>query len=154
MHLWIYKMFFDVFLQIHAFFICNARLKLTKNQANAKQHSEAELLIFEIYCSHSPSTLTSKIVRHIKNKQRNKYVCVHEIIWVIIMKIKMKSNKRSHRYDIHRTRSIHGHKYRKYKKYFCMMILICIKQHLSKIWSLIHEKVKGHWDWVEKICWL
>ena len=25
-----------------------------------------------------------------------------------------------------------------------------IKQHLRNIWSSIHEKVKQHWDWVEK----
>ena len=39
---------------------------------------------------------------------------------------------RSHRYDIN------------------MMLLICIKQHLSNIWSSIHEKFKQHWGWVEK----
>ena len=30
------------------------------------------------------------------------------------------------------------------------MMGICIKQHLSNIWSLIHEKVKQHWGWVAK----
>ena len=30
------------------------------------------------------------------------------------------------------------------------MMGICIKQHLSNIWSLIHEKVKQHWAWVAK----
>ena len=39
-------------------FISNARLNLAKNQANAKQHPEAELLLFENY-SHSSSTLSS-----------------------------------------------------------------------------------------------
>ena len=29
------------------------------------------------------------------------------------------------------------------------MMGICIKQHLSNIWSLIHE-VKQHWAWVAK----
>ena len=29
-------------------------------------------------------------------------------------------------------------------------MVICIKQHLSNIWSSIHEKVKQHWGWVEK----
>ena len=29
-------------------------------------------------------------------------------------------------------------------------MLLCIKQHLSNIWSSIHEKVKQHWGWVEK----
>ena len=49
---------------IHAFSvsntsISNARLKLVKNQADAKQHREAELLLFENY-SHFSSTLSSK----------------------------------------------------------------------------------------------
>ena len=29
-------------------------------------------------------------------------------------------------------------------------MFICIKQHLSNIWSQIHEKIKQHWGWVEK----
>ena len=50
--------------EIHAFFyyarlISNVKLKLAKNQANAKQHPEAELLVFENY-SHSSSTLSSE----------------------------------------------------------------------------------------------
>ena len=40
-------------------FISNAKLKLAKNQANAKQHSQAELLLFEDH-SHSSSTFSSK----------------------------------------------------------------------------------------------
>ena len=31
-----------------------------------------------------------------------------------------------------------------------MMMLICIKQNLSNIWSLTYEKVEQHWGWVEK----
>ena len=30
------------------------------------------------------------------------------------------------------------------------MIAICIKQHLSNIWSSSHEIIKQHWGWVEK----
>ena len=30
------------------------------------------------------------------------------------------------------------------------MILLCIKQHLSNIWSSIHGKIKKRWGWVEK----
>ena len=41
------------------FLISNARLKFTKNQANAKQHPETELLLFEIYSHFSPR-LSSK----------------------------------------------------------------------------------------------
>ena len=40
-------------------FISNDRLKLVKNQAKAKQHSEAKLLLFENYLLFS-STLSSK----------------------------------------------------------------------------------------------
>ena len=46
------------FLNTH-FFVSNARLKFVKTQANAKQHREAQLLLFENY-SHSSSTLSSK----------------------------------------------------------------------------------------------
>ena len=46
------------FLLYKQHFIRNPRLKLTKNQANAKQHTEAEFLQFEYY-SHS-STLSFK----------------------------------------------------------------------------------------------
>ena len=52
--------------QTHAFlsdsFISNARLKLAKNQANAKKHPEAELLLFENY-SPSSSRHHRKIIR-------------------------------------------------------------------------------------------
>ena len=77
------------FFYISNTFINNTRMKLAKNQANAKQHSEAELSLFENY-SHSSSTLSSnhsKIIGHIlKNKQNNKGVCIHEIIRLILMK--------------------------------------------------------------------
>ena len=61
------------------------------------------------------------------------YVCIHEIIRLIIMKLKMKMKNRSHRYDIKRLRPRHGHKYSKYKKYLSMMMLLCIKQYLTNI---------------------
>ena len=51
------------------------RLKLAKIQASAKQNPEAELLLFENYLA--------KIIGHfLKNKQKNKCVCIHEIITV------------------------------------------------------------------------
>ena len=56
----------------------NARLKLAKNQANAKQHPEAELLLFDNY-SHSSSTFSSKNnSSYSKNKQKKKYFCKNE----------------------------------------------------------------------------
>ena len=46
----------------------------------------------------------SKIICHIlKKKQQNNFVCIHEIMRLIIMKMKMKMTNRSHRYDIDRT---------------------------------------------------
>ena len=64
------------------------------------------------------------------------------------MRLKMKN--RSHRYDITRPRARHGHKYTIYEMYLSLMMAICIKQHLSNIWSSIYEKLKQHWDWVEE----
>ena len=55
----------------------------------------------------------------------------------------MKMKNRPHRCDINRPRSRHGHKYSKYKKCLTMMMLICIKQHLSNIWSSIEEKLRN-----------
>ena len=57
---------------------------------------------------------------------------------------------RLHRYDINRPRPKHGHKCAKYKMYRGIMMVICIKQHLSNIWSSIYEKVKQHWGSVKK----
>ena len=91
----------------------------------------------------------------LKYKEKNKCVCIHEIIWKsITMKMKMNMKNRSHRYDINRTRSRNGHRYSKYKKCLIMIMLIGIKQHLSNIWSSIHEKVKQQLGWVEKTCCL
>ena len=49
-----------------------------------------------------------------------------------------------------KTRSRHGHKYPKNKMCLSMIMLVCIKQHLSNIWSSIHEEVKQHWGWIKK----
>ena len=49
-----------------------------------------------------------KVIGHtLENKQKNKCACIHEIIQLIIMKMKMKKKNRSHRYDINRPRSKH-----------------------------------------------
>ena len=54
----------------------------------------------------------------------------------------MKMIKRSHRSDINRTRARHGYKYTKYKMCLSMRMVMCNKQHLSNIWSWIHERKK------------
>ena len=50
---------------------------------------------------------------------------------LIIMNMKTKMKIDSRNYGINRFRSRHGHKYSKYMKRLSMMMLICIKQHLS-----------------------
>ena len=67
-------------------------------------------------------------------------VCIHEIVrFIIIMKMKMKNE--SDRYDRNRPKPI----YSKYKKCLSMMLLICIKQHLSNPWISIQKQVKLGW---------
>ena len=75
----------------------------------------------------------AKIIRYIlKNEQKGQCVFIHMITRLIVMKMKMKMKNRSHRYDIYRPRRIRGHKYTKYKKCLSIMMVICIKQQLSK----------------------
>ena len=62
----------------------------------------------------------------------------------------MEMKNRSYRYDINRPRSRHGHKYTKYEKCLSMIMVMCIKQHLSNIWNSIHEIVQQHWGWIQK----
>ena len=57
------------------------------------------------------------------------------------------NENRLHRYDINRTRTRHGHKY---KMCFSIIMVICIKQQLSNMWSSSHEEFKQHWGWIEK----
>ena len=136
-------------IEIHVFsisstFVSNTALKLAKTQSNAKQHPETKLGLFESY-SHSSSTLSSKNNRtYSKKKQNNKCVCILEILGSIKMKIKMKKKNRSHRYDINRPRFSHGHKFSTYKTCLSTIMFICLKQHLSNIWSSIYENVKQH----------
>ena len=44
------------------------------------------------------------------------HACIHEIMQLIIIKMKTKMNIDSHWYDINRPRCRHGHKYSKYMK--------------------------------------
>ena len=55
--------------------------------------------------------------------------------------MKMKIKNRSQRYDINRSRSRHEHKYSKYKKCLSMMMLICVKQHLSNAEAELKKSV-------------
>ena len=50
---------------------------------------------------------------------------------IMTTKMRLKMKNRSHRYDITRPRSRHGHKYTIYKMCLSLMMAICIKQHLG-----------------------
>ena len=45
---------------------------------------------------------------------------------------------------INKPRPRHGHRYTKYKMNLSIIMVVCIKQHLSNILGSIHEKVKQH----------
>ena len=94
-------------------------------------------MLFENY-SLSSSTLSSKNNRKNSKKwTQNKYVCLDEVIWLMTMKMRLKMENRSYRYDINRSRWSHGHKYSKYKLCRSIMVLY-IKQHLSYIFLCIY----------------
>ena len=58
----------------------------------------------------------------LKNTQRNKCICIHEIIGLIIKNIKMKLKNRSHTYDIYQVGSRYS-KYSNHKKVLSKMML-------------------------------
>ena len=67
----------------------------------------------------------------LKNKQNSMYMYSRD--YTSNHDEKMKFKNRSHRYDINKPRSRHGHKSSKYKECLSMMMLLCIKNHLSNI---------------------
>ena len=54
------------------------------------------------------------------------YVCIHEIIQVILTKMKKKMENRSNRYDMDANIDLHGYKFSNCKKCLSMMMLIRI----------------------------
>ena len=121
-----------------------------KNQAKTKQHPEVQPLLFENYFLSSSMLSFKTNKRNSRKCAKNKCVCFNEIIWLIVMKMRLKMKIRSHRCDINRIRQRHEHKYTKCKMCLTTMMVMCSKQHQSNIWSWIHEKVKQHWRWDEK----
>ena len=61
------------------------------------------------------------------------------------MKMRLRMKNISYRYNINRPKPDKD----TYKMSFGIMMVICIKQHLSNIWNSANEKVKQHWAWVE-----
>ena len=126
---------------IHAFpiinsFISNATLKLVKNKAKTKQHPEASRLIFENYLLSSSTSSSIDILK--------KCVSFNEVVWLATMKMRLKIKNESHRYGINNPRLRHGYKCIKYEMCLIIMMVIGIKQHLSNIWSSIHENVNPY----------
>ena len=97
-------------------FISNARLKLAKKSPKQMLSNTLKLIFLHLkiihilYLRYQPRT----IGQILKNKQKNKCLCIHEFMRLMKMKMKMKMKKRSHRYDINIPRSRHRHKYSKY----------------------------------------
>ena len=113
-------------------FISNTRLKLAKYQAKAKQHSETELLLFEIYTLSSFMLSSKTNMRYSKKCAKNKCFCFNDIMQIIIMKMRLKIKNGSHRYHLNRTRPTHGHKYTKYKWWLSIMMVICIEAFFQR----------------------
>ena len=64
------KLIYKLFYKEH--YYKQRQLKLAKNQANAKQHPEAKLLLFENYFHSSSTSSPKKILGHtLKNKQKD-----------------------------------------------------------------------------------
>ena len=96
----------------------------------------------EQMCLHSWKSFTDFIHIMIRNngkyskKQAKERMCLHSWNYMINhIEDEDENEKKSHKYDINRPRSKHGHKYSKYEKCLNMMMLSCIKQHLSNTWS-------------------
>ena len=106
---------------------------MAKNQVNAKQRPEAELLSSKVIGILHPRYLLTITEHILKNKQKNKHVYIHGIMELIKIKMKTKMKLDSRKYGISRLRRRHGHRYSKYRKHLSMMMLLCIKQHLSNI---------------------
>ena len=62
---------------------------MAKNQGNTNQHPEAKLC----YLKKHPCYCPEKIEHILKNKQKNRYACVHETIRLIIIKMKLNMKK-------------------------------------------------------------
>ena len=94
-------------------FTNNAKLKLTKNQAKAKQHPWTKLLLFENY-----SLLSSKLSSKNSRRYSKKYTKISISVLMrfsMIMKMRLEIENRSHIYNINDPRPIHGLKYTNYK---------------------------------------
>ena len=116
------------------------------------QHREAEN-----YSLSSSSTLSSKNnKRYSKKCTKNKYPCLNEFIWlmtmkIMTMKIRLKMNKKSHRYDINGSSPNMDINILNVKCVLIIMMIICTAQHLNL------NSWKSNWatfeaQFMEKLC--
>ena len=133
--------------KLHAFFISNvfirnARLKFTKIKQKLCNTVRLNFYYLKIIRFLHLPRYHPKIIRDIpKNVQKKKYVCLNEFIWLMAMKIRLKMNKKSHRYDINGSSPNMDINILNVKCVLSIMMIRCTTQHLSNIWSSIHEKV-------------
>ena len=118
---------------------------MAKNQAKAKRSKlsntlRLKFLIFENYSLFSTPLLSKKMGDIVKSVQKTEHVCLNEVIWLMTMEMRTKMKNRSHRCDINRPRSRHGHKYSKYKMWLSIMIAICIKQKFLQLFCPFFSK--------------
>ena len=88
---------------------------MAKNQSKTKQDPEAELLLFQNYWLSSFMLSSKPNMIYYKKYAKNKCIYFNEIMWIIVMKMKLKMKNVSHRSDINRTSPRHGYEYTKYK---------------------------------------
>ena len=103
--LFLWKRIYTLFF-ISNTFVSNTRLatpgwnwpKIKQMLSNTLRLNFCYLKIQVIHSHYHPK----KLGHILKNKQKNKCVCIHEIVRLIIMKMKVKMKSRSHRYDMNK----------------------------------------------------
>ena len=83
-----------------------------------------------------------------KKKKKKRKGMSHEIIQLIITKLKIGMKNRSYRYDTNRNRSRTGHKRSRFicvhiQKFLIVMMLVCIKQHQATFQAHFMKKLNN-----------
>ena len=73
------------------------------------------------------------------------------MVWLFLMKMRLKMKIRSHGYDIKKNLGVDMNANIPNIKYdLAMLMIVCTKQHITNIWSSVCERGKLHWGWVWK----
>ena len=116
-------------------------LKLAKKWAKAKKHPKAKN--YKKYSLSSFTLLSKNSGRHSKKCTKIRYACFNnDVIWLMTMKMRLKTKNRSQRYDINWSRPRHVHRYTKYKIWcLSIMVVICIKLGRFETLSWVEKSV-------------